>query len=87
MKFPRCLSGLAALVVCATAFGAAAQPQPEGVLTLTRAPRQKESKDMMSVVLAATREGTDAASVQSSLRQALDAALIEARKAARPGQT
>ena len=33
-----------------------------------------------------TREGQDAATVQSQLKQALDAALAEARKAARPGQ-
>jgi predicted secreted protein len=37
-------------------------------------------------VLSTAREGADAAAVQAQLRQALDAALAEARKAARPGQ-
>jgi predicted secreted protein len=36
--------------------------------------------------MSTTREGADAAAVQSQLKQALDAALAEARKAAKPGQ-
>jgi predicted secreted protein len=41
---------------------------------------------MLSVTLATTREGADAGAVQSQLKQALDLALAEARKAAKPGQ-
>ncbi len=41
---------------------------------------------MLTVTLTVTREGSDAASVQSALKQALDAALIEAKKLAKPGQ-
>ena len=44
------------------------------------------SKDWLTVVFATTREGTDAGLVQSQLKQALDAALAEARKLAKPGQ-
>ncbi len=43
-------------------------------------------RDLLSVTLTATREGNDAAAVQAALKQALDSALAEARKAARPGQ-
>jgi predicted secreted protein len=41
---------------------------------------------MMSITLSTTREGPDAAAVQLQVRQALDTALVEARRAARPGQ-
>jgi predicted secreted protein len=41
---------------------------------------------LLSVVFGTTREGTDAASVQAQLKQALDAALVEAKKLAKPGQ-
>lgn len=44
------------------------------------------TKDLLSVVLSTTREGTDAAAVQAGLKQALDAALAEAKKAAKPGE-
>lgn len=40
--------------------------------------------DTLSVTLAVVREGQDAAVVQAQLRQVLDAALAEARKAAKP---
>lgn len=44
------------------------------------------ARDWMSLALATTREGPDAATVQSQLKQALDAALAEARKVASPGR-
>jgi predicted secreted protein len=42
-------------------------------------------KDVLSVTLQATREGPDAAVVQAALKQLLDGALAEARRAAQPG--
>ena len=43
-------------------------------------------QDMLSISLATSRDGADAATVQTQLKQALDAALAEARKTALPGQ-
>jgi predicted secreted protein len=40
----------------------------------------------LNVTFNTTREGSDAAAIQAQLKQALDAALAEAKKAARPGQ-
>ena len=54
------------------------------VLSLTASASLEVTMDTLSVTMATTREGADAAVVQSQLRQALDAALAEARKAARP---
>jgi predicted secreted protein len=79
-----CLLSLAALAPAARAQAVA--PPPVGVLNLQATASVEVANDLLSVTLAATREGPDAASVQSALKQALDAALTEARKAARPGQ-
>lgn len=42
--------------------------------------------DWLSLTLATSKDGGDAAAVQSQLKQALDAALAEARRVAKPGQ-
>jgi predicted secreted protein len=56
---------------------------PANVLSLSASASVEVTMDTLSVTLAATREGADAAVVQVQLRLALDAALAEARKAAR----
>jgi len=43
-------------------------------------------QDLLSISMNTTREGPDAAVVQSQLKTAMDAALIEAKKVAQPGQ-
>jgi predicted secreted protein len=44
------------------------------------------TKDLLTISLATTKEGQDPAGVQSQLKQALDAALAEAKKSVKPGQ-
>ena len=75
-----------ALAAAATAAGAQTLPQPQNVVSLSASATLEVNKDWLSVTYSTTREGTDAAAVQSQLRQALDAALAEARKIAKPGQ-
>ncbi len=65
--------------------GAQTLAPPQGVLNLSSSATVEVARDLMSVTLSTTREGTDAAAVQAQLKQALDAALAEARKVARPG--
>jgi predicted secreted protein len=77
--------GAAALALAGPAF-AQTQPAPLGVVGLTASASTEVIKDLLNVTLTTTREGQDAAAVQAQLKQALDAALAEARKAARPGQ-
>ena len=43
-------------------------------------------QDLLVLNLATSKEGTDAAAVQAQLKQALDAALAEAKRNAQPGQ-
>ena len=80
-------AALALAAALATA-GAAAQTQPpvSGVLNLTTTASVEVTKDVLTVVFAITRDGADAQAVQSALKQALDAALAEAKKIVRPGQ-
>lgn len=61
------------------------QSQPQNVVTLSAEASREVPQDLLSITLAVTREGSEAAAVQSQLRQTLDAALTEARKAVRPG--
>lgn len=74
------------MAMSVTAALAADPPAPSGVVALTASASVEVTRDLMAVTLSATREGTDASTVQSALKQALDAALLEARAAAKPGQ-
>ena len=79
---------LAAVLAATLPIAASAQmlPAPQNVLQLSAEASAEVLQDLLTITLAVTREGTDAASVQSQLRQTLDTALTEARKAVRPGQ-
>ena len=75
--------GLAAAVPWA---GAIEPPAAAGLVTLSSSASVEVTKDLLSVTLGTLREGSDAVSVQSQLKQALDVALSEAKKVMRPGQ-
>ncbi|MBC7993110.1 MAG: SIMPL domain-containing protein [Rhizobacter sp.] len=64
----------------------AADAPVQNVVGLAASATVEVTKDMLSVTLSTTREGTEAAAVQAGLKQALDAALAEAKKVAKPGQ-
>ena len=79
----------ASLLMLAIALPVAARAEPpplQGVVSLSSSASIEVTKDLLNVVMTTTREGQDATAVQSQLKQALDAALVEARKVARPGQ-
>jgi predicted secreted protein len=75
-----------AALLFAFASARAQVPPPQGVVSLAASATIEVPRDLMTVTLSTTREGADAALVQAQLKQALDAALAEARKVARPGQ-
>jgi len=75
---------LAGAVQAQTAPGAI--PPPSGVVNLTTSSSVEITRDVLAVAFSVTREGPDAQAVQSGLKQALDAALAEARKIAKSGQ-
>jgi predicted secreted protein len=59
---------------------------PRERLSLSASASAEVTRDVLGVSFSTTREGPDAAGVQNALKQALDTALAEARKVARPGQ-
>jgi predicted secreted protein len=76
------------LLACLPAAPLLAQslPPPQNVVSLNAAASTEVPNDTLSVLLTARREGSEAQQVQQALKQALDAALGEARKSAKPGQ-
>ena len=78
---------IAMLALTATTIAwADTAPPPQGVVSLQASASLEVTKDLLGITLNTTREGADAASVQSQLKQALDAALTEAKKVVKPGQ-
>jgi len=82
------MAACAALAAAVAAGSATAQniAPPQNVLQLTASGSVEVQQDMLSMTLTTTRDATDAATVQSQLKAAVDAALAEARKNAQPGQ-
>ena len=89
MKKISWIAACAALAAAAAAGGATAQSiaaPPQNVLQLTASGTVEVQQDMLSMTLTTTRDAADAATVQSQLKAAVDAALAEAKKNAQPGQ-
>lgn len=77
---------LAALACAALPVRAQMPPPPQNVVSLSAAASAELPMDWLTVSFGTARDGSDAAAVQAQLRQALDAALAEARKVAKPGE-
>lgn len=84
----RIATGLVAAAIWSASMlaGAAEAPPPQGVVNLAASATAEVPKDLMAITFTTTREGPDANAIQTALKQALDAALTEARKVAKPGQ-
>lgn len=76
---------LASVSLCAAAQTAAPVTM-RNVVSLAASGQIEVQQDWLTMTLSATREGTEAAAVQSQVRQALEQALAEVRGAAQPGQ-
>lgn len=77
------------LPLCAALAALPAQAQPAVVanqLSLSASATAEAVNDLLIITFSTQREAPEAAAVQAQLTQALEAALAEARKAARPGQ-
>ena len=97
MSFPshfssRATRGLALMAALAATHGltqaqgvAPGVAAPRNVVSLSATATQEINQDLLAVSLNVTRDGSQAAEVQSQLKQVLDAALTEARKEAKPG--
>lgn len=85
-KMSTVIVSAAFVAFCGGSQAADTAPAPQGVVSLSASATTEVPRDMMTVTLSATRDGSDAGAVQIALKQALDAGLAEAKKAARPGQ-
>jgi len=77
----------AAALACATGAvqaQATLTPAPQNVVTLESSGTVEVQQDVLVLTLGTAKEGKDAATVQTQLRQALDTALAEVRKTAEP---
>jgi predicted secreted protein len=88
---PKLFSSLvASAVLLATGVAASAQPLQrdpvQNVVQLSASGTVEVQQDLLSISMTTTRDGADATVVQGQLKQALEAALIQARQAAVPGQ-
>ena len=77
---------LLAAALAAAPVAAQSLPAPENVVQLAATGSVEVPQDWLAISLTTTREGLDPQAVQSQLKQALDAALAEARRSAAPGQ-
>ncbi len=59
---------------------------PQNIISLQAQGSLEVQQDMLTISMNSTRDGADAATVQTQLKTALDAALTEAKKVAQPGQ-
>lgn len=59
---------------------------PHNVVQMAASASIEVQQDLLTLTMGTTREGADAAVVQNQLKQALETALVEARKAALAGQ-
>lgn len=83
------MKAIRSLFVVLTMAGSATlahEAPASGVVSLAASADVEVAQDLLRVTFATTREGPDANSVQGALKQALDTALAEAKKSARPGQ-
>jgi predicted secreted protein len=86
MKHPTSIFVLLSALAVTGGVSAQAVSPPQGVLTLAASASVEVPRDMLGITFSATRDASDAGTVQTALKQALDAALAEARKSAKPGQ-
>lgn len=83
-----CVSAVLAAALWAVLPGVHAQTQSaerRNAVSFSASATQELTQDLLTVTLQATRDGAQAAEVQTALKRTLDAALAEARRGARPG--
>lgn len=77
-----------AMLACACAAFAQnpSSAAPQNVVQLSATGTVEVEQDLLVLTLGTSKEAADAATVQAQLKQALDAALAEAKRQAQPGQ-
>ena len=79
---PRLRLSLSALTLSLLMGAAHAEAPRQNALSFSASATEEVTQDLLVVTLQATREGNQASDVQTALKQVMDSALTEARKAA-----
>ncbi|MDQ3061006.1 MAG: SIMPL domain-containing protein [Pseudomonadota bacterium] len=87
MQTPKMIA-LCVLSVCTTGLFAQTVPYEvlKNVAQLSASGSVEVQQDLLTISMTTTRDGSDAGTVQTQLKQALDTALTQAKQAAVPGQ-
>ena len=80
------LAGIAGTAFSQSSSTPAAAAVPQNVVQLSATGSVEVLQDLLVLTLGTTRDGKDANTVQAQVREALDKAVLEARRAAEPGQ-
>ena len=86
LSFLACTALLVTLAGSAWSQPATAPSEPQNVVQLSATGAVEVQQDLLVLTLDTTRDGKDANTVQAQVREALDKAVLEARRAAEPGQ-
>lgn len=90
IKFPWVVAGALLAGMAGSAFSQSAPAPvpsvPQNVVQLEATGAVEVQQDLLVLTLSTTRDGKDAGAVQAQLREALDKAVLEARRAAEPGK-
>ena len=87
---PFTTKNIAACAIFSLAGGVFAQTlrteTPQNVVSLQSSGSVEAQQDLLMITMSTTKDGADATAVQTQLKTALDAALVEAKKVAQTGQ-
>lgn len=87
MKKSKLIAAIALAASAGAVFGQNIEREPlKNIAQLSASGSVEVQQDLLSIALSTTRDGADAAVVQTQLKQALDTALALAKQAAAPGQ-
>ncbi|MDP2768801.1 MAG: SIMPL domain-containing protein, partial [Giesbergeria sp.] len=82
----RTIAACALIASAGAVFSHESNMPPLNVLQLSASGSVEVQQDLLVLTLGTSRDGKEAGAVQSQLRQALEAALQEARRSAEPGK-
>ena len=87
MKNVKMIATIAGITCAGAVFGQTIERDPvRNIAQISTNGAIEVQQDLLSIALSTTRDGADAALVQTQLKQALDTALTVAKQAAAPGQ-
>jgi predicted secreted protein len=87
MKATKLIAAIALFICGSSSFSQNIRMEtPQNIVSLQSSGTVEVQQDLLLISMNTTKEGADATTVQTQLKSALDAALLEAKKVVQPGQ-